>query len=121
MSTANNAECAVCKDEFTLGECTKQLPCSHRYHQQCIMPWLEQVGELSSLLLLLLLLLLLSALAVHTSDLMHSTIPARSAGTSCPRMIQIGRGGEDLNLNGTQHPGPAVEAENEKRYIIFFC
>lgn len=36
----NNALCAICKDEFTVGRQAKQLPCSHRYHGDCITPWL---------------------------------------------------------------------------------
>ncbi|GMH17096.1 hypothetical protein Nepgr_018937 [Nepenthes gracilis] len=37
----NNALCAVCKDEYRLEELAKELPCSHRYHGDCILPWLE--------------------------------------------------------------------------------
>ncbi|KAE8672318.1 RNF181 protein [Hibiscus syriacus] len=36
----NNALCAICKDEINLGETMKQLPCAHRYHGDCITPWL---------------------------------------------------------------------------------
>ncbi|XP_026662601.2 E3 ubiquitin-protein ligase CIP8-like isoform X2 [Phoenix dactylifera] len=32
--------CAVCKDEISLGETAKRLPCSHHYHGGCIVPWL---------------------------------------------------------------------------------
>lgn len=36
----NDAICAVCKDDINIGEQAKQLPCSHRYHGDCIVPWL---------------------------------------------------------------------------------
>ncbi|KAH7528912.1 hypothetical protein FEM48_Zijuj05G0128100 [Ziziphus jujuba var. spinosa] len=36
----NDAICAVCKDDISIGEQAKQLPCSHRYHGDCIVPWL---------------------------------------------------------------------------------
>ncbi|XP_044477638.1 E3 ubiquitin-protein ligase CIP8 [Mangifera indica] len=35
-----NAVCAVCKDDISVGEKAKQLPCTHRYHGDCITPWL---------------------------------------------------------------------------------
>lgn len=34
------ALCAVCKDQIEIGEDGKQLPCLHRYHGDCILPWL---------------------------------------------------------------------------------
>jgi hypothetical protein len=36
----NNALCAVCKDDMNVGEQGKLLPCAHRYHRDCIVPWL---------------------------------------------------------------------------------
>lgn len=36
----NATLCAVCKDEIGVGLMAKQLPCSHRYHGDCILPWL---------------------------------------------------------------------------------
>lgn len=33
--------CAVCKDKFVQGEKLRVLPCVHRYHQDCILPWLS--------------------------------------------------------------------------------
>lgn len=37
----NITACAVCKDEFSLEEKVKRLPCSHHYHGECIVPWLR--------------------------------------------------------------------------------
>jgi hypothetical protein len=34
-------ECAVCKDGVATGDRVKRMPCSHRYHEECIVPWLE--------------------------------------------------------------------------------
>ncbi|KAL5080379.1 hypothetical protein RYX36_008800 [Vicia faba] len=33
--------CAICKDEVMAGEKVRKLPCSHCYHGDCILPWLN--------------------------------------------------------------------------------
>ncbi|KAL4439039.1 hypothetical protein ABPG77_006976 [Micractinium sp. CCAP 211/92] len=33
--------CSVCHDEFREGEEVLELPCSHNYHKDCLLPWLE--------------------------------------------------------------------------------
>lgn len=33
--------CAVCKDDVNVGEEVTRLPCSHHYHEDCIVPWLS--------------------------------------------------------------------------------
>ncbi|KAG2300810.1 hypothetical protein Bca4012_012530 [Brassica carinata] len=35
------AVCAVCKDEMNIGTKAVGLPCDHKYHGECIVPWLE--------------------------------------------------------------------------------
>ena len=35
-------ECSVCKEDFTLNEKLKKLPCKHYFHEGCLGPWLVQ-------------------------------------------------------------------------------
>ncbi|KAK6152652.1 hypothetical protein DH2020_012291 [Rehmannia glutinosa] len=39
----NNSEfvCAICKDEFAVGEKMTKMPCCHLYHGECILGWLR--------------------------------------------------------------------------------
>ncbi|KAJ6833558.1 putative E3 ubiquitin-protein ligase ATL44 [Iris pallida] len=38
-------DCAVCLDEFKTGDILVHLPCSHRFHWSCAMPWLESNSQ----------------------------------------------------------------------------
>jgi len=33
--------CPICSEEFVVGNCVLQLPCSHIYHEDCAVPWLD--------------------------------------------------------------------------------
>ncbi|XP_068090156.1 E3 ubiquitin-protein ligase RNF126 isoform X2 [Hyperolius riggenbachi] len=35
-------DCSVCREDYTVGESVRQLPCNHLFHNDCIIPWLEQ-------------------------------------------------------------------------------
>lgn len=37
----NSVQCSVCLDDFEAGTEAKEMPCKHRFHSKCIMPWLE--------------------------------------------------------------------------------
>lgn len=34
-------QCSVCWDDFKLDETVRKLPCSHLFHENCIVPWLN--------------------------------------------------------------------------------
>ena len=34
-------QCSVCLDDFEVGSEAKEMPCKHRFHSSCILPWLE--------------------------------------------------------------------------------
>ncbi|KAI4336654.1 hypothetical protein L6164_015152 [Bauhinia variegata] len=36
-----NLQCSVCLDDFEIGSEAKEMPCKHRFHNGCILPWLE--------------------------------------------------------------------------------
>lgn len=36
--------CSICTDDFTVGEDVRVLPCSHKFHPQCVDPWLVNVS-----------------------------------------------------------------------------
>ncbi|XP_024313859.1 uncharacterized protein LOC100830912 isoform X2 [Brachypodium distachyon] len=41
---AEQAECAVCLEEFAAGDVLAHLPCGHRFHWSCALPWLQAQG-----------------------------------------------------------------------------
>uniref|UniRef100_A0ACD6AEB0 Uncharacterized protein n=1 Tax=Avena sativa TaxID=4498 RepID=A0ACD6AEB0_AVESA len=44
---AEQAECAVCLDDFAKGDVLVHLPCVHRFHWDCALPWLEGAASSS--------------------------------------------------------------------------
>lgn len=41
VNIGTNLHCAVCLDEFIIGSEAKEMPCKHKFHGDCITPWLE--------------------------------------------------------------------------------
>ncbi|MQM16587.1 hypothetical protein Taro_049544, partial [Colocasia esculenta] len=41
VKVEENLSCSVCLEDFDLGAEAKQMPCKHRFHASCIIPWLE--------------------------------------------------------------------------------
>ncbi|URE05683.1 zinc finger family protein [Musa troglodytarum] len=38
---SEQADCAVCLEDFQEGDMLVHLPCAHRFHWNCVLPWLE--------------------------------------------------------------------------------
>lgn len=36
--------CSICTEDFTVGEDVRVLPCNHKFHPQCVDPWLVNVS-----------------------------------------------------------------------------
>lgn len=36
--------CSICTEDFTVGEDVRVLPCDHKFHPQCVDPWLVNVS-----------------------------------------------------------------------------
>ncbi|MCL7028598.1 hypothetical protein MKW94_026750, partial [Papaver nudicaule] len=41
VTVTENLQCSVCLDDFEIGLEAKQMPCKHKFHSECILPWLE--------------------------------------------------------------------------------
>ncbi|KAI3524361.1 hypothetical protein L1887_03015 [Cichorium endivia] len=39
--SSDQEECAVCLGKFKFGEKLTRIPCAHRFHSMCLLPWLE--------------------------------------------------------------------------------
>lgn len=39
---SSESTCSVCKDEYEIDQSLLQLPCSHLFHDDCILPWLKE-------------------------------------------------------------------------------
>ncbi|KAM7251661.1 hypothetical protein ACFE04_023544 [Oxalis oulophora] len=36
-----NVQCSVCLEELDIGSEAREMPCKHKFHDECILPWLE--------------------------------------------------------------------------------
>jgi hypothetical protein len=41
---AGQLGCSICTEDFTIGEEVRVLPCNHKYHPDCVDPWLLNVS-----------------------------------------------------------------------------
>ncbi|GLT82467.1 hypothetical protein SLE2022_008350 [Rubroshorea leprosula] len=41
VNIEENIQCSVCLDDFEIGTEAKEMPCKHKFHCGCILPWLE--------------------------------------------------------------------------------
>ncbi|XP_023759950.1 probable E3 ubiquitin-protein ligase RHY1A [Lactuca sativa] len=43
--SSNQEECVICLDNFKANEKVIHLPCTHRFHSNCLLPWLESNAQ----------------------------------------------------------------------------
>ena len=43
--SGDNLQCAICMDDFKANDQAKKLPCSHHFHEECILRWLRLVRD----------------------------------------------------------------------------
>lgn len=41
VTVKENLQCSVCLDDLEIGVEAKEMPCKHKFHGECILPWLE--------------------------------------------------------------------------------
>ncbi|KAJ3669368.1 hypothetical protein LUZ60_011318 [Juncus effusus] len=41
VAISEELSCSVCLEEFEMGEKGKEMPCKHKFHESCILKWLE--------------------------------------------------------------------------------
>ncbi|KAK8546457.1 hypothetical protein V6N12_027243 [Hibiscus sabdariffa] len=41
VSIKDNLQCSVCLKDIKMGTEAKEMPCKHKFHDGCILPWLE--------------------------------------------------------------------------------
>ena len=45
IGESEDGECVVCLEEWKPGEVAKEMPCKHKFHDECIEKWLEIHGS----------------------------------------------------------------------------
>ncbi|KAF4148796.1 Ring finger domain [Phytophthora infestans] len=45
LKASENASCTVCLNVFQVDAPVRMMPCFHRFHPQCIDPWLQEKGR----------------------------------------------------------------------------
>lgn len=41
VAVDQSLQCSICLEEFDVGDEAKEMPCKHKFHSGCILPWLE--------------------------------------------------------------------------------
>ncbi|XP_013383970.1 E3 ubiquitin-protein ligase RNF181-like [Lingula anatina] len=45
VDEAGDLKCPICLVPYDEAEATKQLPCQHKFHPECILPWLQKTNS----------------------------------------------------------------------------
>lgn len=91
-------QCSVCWEDFKLNELVRKLACSHVYHEECIVPWLNLHGTCP------ICRKSLNGEEEEDDDVHMDTMDERpTASTNCPIHQQRHRHGDGLAAAGTSN------------------
>lgn len=99
VNIEENLQCSVCLDDFDLGTEAKEMPCKHKFHCGCLMPWLE----------------------LHSScPVCRYQLPADESKTDLEGSRNSSNGHEGQSIPGCDDDGQREERNgpNERRYEL---
>ncbi|GAB4856148.1 hypothetical protein Ancab_024789 [Ancistrocladus abbreviatus] len=96
VKVVENLQCSVCLDDFDLGAEAKEMPCKHKFHSACILPWLE----------------------MHSScPVCRYQLPADESKRDSEVSRSSNNSGEGTNVNDTSEDGDREE-RSERRFTL---
>ncbi|CAH2053820.1 unnamed protein product [Thlaspi arvense] len=84
-------QCTVCLDDFEIGVEAKEMPCTHKFHSDCLLPWLE----------------------LHSScPVCRYLLPTRDDDGEPKTDAETSRNDDDVSVASTENNGSSVDSSS---------